>query len=133
MTTIVLCALHDRVYHRQPVYTITVKRVASLPSYDLLVPPAPLVYGHKQYCGDARFRGYPPVSDEQYIVGYREVIMQRLSRIASWYSALPAENSYAITFCCNYPQGTFCHRQLVWKVFLWLNTKLVLSHTIELY
>jgi hypothetical protein len=112
---------------------MTVKRVPSLPSYELLVPPADLVYGHKHYCGDTRFRRYAPVSDEQYIAGYRVVIEQRLSRIAAWYGALPTDNTSALTLCCYCQEGAFCHRQLVSKLFLWLNKKLHLSHVIELH
>lgn len=133
MTHILLCSLHDRVYHRPPVYTMTVKRVASLPSCDLLVPSPALVYGHKYYHGDARFRAYAPVSDEAYIAGYRDLVMSRIQRIASWYRALPVSHDCTLTLCCYCPEGAFCHRQLVYKLFLWLNGKLGLSHVIELH
>jgi hypothetical protein len=133
MTTIVLCALSDQKYHRSSVYTMTVKRVSALPSCDLLVPPAALVYGHKHAGGDARFCQYRPVSDQQYIDGYRQVIEQRLPRIARWYRMLPLDNTTTLTLCCYCAEGAFCHRQLVYKLFLWLNRKYNLPHCVELH
>ncbi len=92
-----------------------------------------LVYGHKHYTGDRCFAGYPLVNDEEYRLGYCRVIEQRLRRIAAWYSALLLDNSYALTLCCYCAEGSFCHRQFVAQLFLWLNAKLSLAHVIELH
>lgn len=133
MTTIILCSLNDHEHCQGTVYTMTVQRCKDVPSLDFLVPTKALVFGHKHFCGDARFAGYPQVSDEQYVTGYRELIKPRLNRIAVWYTGLPLSNEHVLTLCCYCRRGEFCHRQLVYKLLLWLNRKLHLTHVVELY
>jgi hypothetical protein len=133
MSTIILCALADRARQRGQVSTITVKRVPAYPSLAALAPTKRLVYGYKHDQGDARFAGYPPVSQAQYITEYRALILARLPQIANWYQGLPTTNTHALTLCCYCPPGVFCHRQLVYKLLTWLNRKLCLKHQVSLH
>ncbi len=133
MSTIMLCALSDRAHHRGPVSTITVKRTSVYPSLDVLAPTKRLVYGYKHHQGDTRFAGYPPLTQADYIAGYRALIQARLPQIAAWYQGLPTASTYMLTLCCYCPLGVFCHRQLVYKLLLWLNRRLGLTHQVHLY
>lgn len=133
MSTIILCALNDVARLRGVVSTITVKRLGAYPSMDLLAPTKALVWGYKSGTGDTRFARYPSLTEEQYTDGYRELIEARMPRITQWYRELPEDNNHELTLCCYCPAGNFCHRQLVAKLFGWLNRRLGLSHVIELY
>lgn len=105
---IVLCSVSDRSAFKGTVYATTMKPIGGLPLIECLRPTAQLVGGIKGW------RGYTPITDEQYTDGYRKLLAQRWPAVQAWLNSLsPAAD---LTLTCYCPRGTYCHRHLIAKL-----------------
>lgn len=125
VTTILLCQLsRAKNYTTDVLLTMTVKPIKAVENIDVLMPTKALVYDHKGYTG------YQAVSDEQYTETYVALLNSRLKAITAWYTTL--ERYEHITLCCYCRKGNFCHRRIVYQLFLWLNARTGLAYDVIL-
>lgn len=104
-----------------------------------LAPWKEMVYGHKSFSGDERFKHFVPtelqgkelydaikrrekplrevtITDQQYIDLYRLILADKhhWPYVKRWLESL--ENEFDEWYVCYCPPGKFCHRQLVAKM-----------------
>ena len=113
MITVTFASINDRVHHRGTVYTACTTLVGKERNIDVLSPTKELVYGHKSYTGDTRFRNYPPISNQEYTRQYAKLLKSRAVDIRKWIDSIEGD----CTIVCFCPSGKFCHRVLLSKWF----------------
>jgi hypothetical protein len=110
---VVFASINDKAYHKGTVSTMCVTKLGTPGNLDIFTPTASIVFGHKCYNGDSRYKQFTPVDDETYIRIYANLLKSRSQEIRVWIDALEEDN----TLCCFCKYGVFCHRKILAKWF----------------
>lgn len=109
MITVTFACINDKGHHAGKVYTSCVTLLGRKDNLDIFTPTRQLVYGHKYAHGDARFKDYKPVTDEEYTERYAALLKSKGAKIRAWLDALNED----VTITCFCPRGKFCHRRIL--------------------
>ena len=87
----------------------TTMKSASTPIGKLLAPTKALVYGHKAWRGDTRFRRYAPVDDATYRRRYLERLRAHFKAQPDLFRELLERETVTLTCYCG-KDNPYCHR-----------------------
>jgi|GEM_PF-2975237 len=83
----------------------------------VLAPTQELVYGHKAYMGDTRFKDFTPINHDQYRERYLELVRGRFLSNEAHFRALLERDEITITCFCGKDKA-YCHRHIIVKDIL---------------
>jgi Active DUF488-N3 subclade len=78
----------------------------------VLAPTMRLVYGHKSFMGDARFKQFKPINDKEYQEQYIKLIQDRYLPNQNLFRALLERDEITITCFCG-KDKQYCHRFII--------------------
>lgn len=78
----------------------------------VLAPTKELVFGHKAFMGDTRFKHFTPINDEDYRERYLDLIRGRFLSNKPHFRALLKREEITITCYCGKDKH-YCHRFII--------------------
>lgn len=78
----------------------------------VLAPTKTLVFGHKSFMGDARFKRFEPIPDEAYREQYIKLIQNRYVANQTLFRTLLERDEITLTCFCGKDKA-YCHRFII--------------------